>query len=56
MSLFYHPFIEYQYITVTRDGNSFVPTVTYPENSPLHQIIDEIYNTGAGFVSITDIK
>ncbi|UWG97644.1 DUF2334 domain-containing protein [Dehalobacter sp. DCM] len=50
-SCFYHPSIEFKYISITYDAKGN-PTVIYDQNSPLHQLIKGIKARGYQFVSI----
>ncbi|MDP4143510.1 MAG: DUF2334 domain-containing protein [Bacillota bacterium] len=51
-SLFYHPWIEFQDIKITRDNDGY-PSYTYSDNSGLHILINHLYKNGYRFQPIT---
>lgn len=53
-SLFYHPYIEFDYINLSRERSGY-PTYTYSINSPIHHIIDEFSKKGYKFNSIDNL-
>ncbi|CUU48729.1 DUF2334 domain-containing protein [Clostridium beijerinckii] len=54
-SLFYHPYIDFEYITL-KSGINRYPMSSYLENSPLHQIVKALYYNGYKFTKITDLN
>ncbi|WP_190285270.1 DUF2334 domain-containing protein [Clostridium sp. JN-1] len=54
-SFFYHPYIEFEDITLKKDSNGYID-YNYSEHSVLHSVIDEIYKKGYKFYKIYDIK
>ncbi len=44
-SLFFHPSIEFEFIVLTKDPNSY-PSYEYKENSPLHRITNAFIESG----------
>ncbi len=54
-SLFYHPYIDFEYITLKSGVNRY-PISNYLENSPLHQIVKALYYKGCNFTKITDLN
>ena len=55
MSFFFHPFLEYDSIKISRTAG-IAPTWWYDENSLLHKVIRAAHNAGAGFVPISEIQ
>ncbi len=53
-SLFYHPYIDFEYITLKSDTNGY-PLSNYSEDSPLHRIVKALYDRKCNFAKITDI-
>ncbi|WP_242982086.1 MULTISPECIES: DUF2334 domain-containing protein [unclassified Clostridium] len=53
-SLFYHPYIDFEYITLKYDNNGY-PLSNYSKSSPLHRIVKALYNKGCSFEKITDL-
>jgi hypothetical protein len=53
-SLFYHPYAEFDFITVANAKNGY-PTYDYKTNSPLHQMIDAIFEKNCRFIKVTDL-
>ncbi|MDF2885451.1 MAG: hypothetical protein K0R54_6025 [Clostridiaceae bacterium] len=53
-SLFYHPNIDFEYITLQNDTSGY-PISNYSENSPLHRIIKKLYDKRYSFAKITDL-
>ncbi len=53
-SLFYHPYIDFEYITLKSDTNGY-PLSNYSEDSPLHRIVKALYDKKCNFAKITDI-
>ncbi|MZK53941.1 DUF2334 domain-containing protein [Clostridium beijerinckii] len=54
-SLFYHPYIDFEYITLKSGVNRY-PMSSYSESSPLHQIVKALYFNGYNFTKITDLN
>ncbi|NMF03615.1 DUF2334 domain-containing protein [Clostridium beijerinckii] len=54
-SLFYHPYIDFEYITLKSGVNRY-PMSNYLENSPLHQIVKALCYKGCNFTKITDLN
>ncbi|NRU33206.1 DUF2334 domain-containing protein [Clostridium beijerinckii] len=54
-SLFYHPYIDFEYITL-KSGINRYPMSSYSESSPLHQIVKALYFNGYNFTKITDLN
>ena len=53
-SLFYHPYIEFDYINLSTEKNGY-PTYTYSTNSPLHRIVEVFNKKGYNFNSIDNL-
>ncbi|MHC1681908.1 MAG: DUF2334 domain-containing protein [Clostridiaceae bacterium] len=53
-SLFYHPDLEFEYITLSSDSNGY-PLSSYSENSPLHRITQALIKKGCSFTKVTDL-
>lgn len=53
-SLFYHPNIEFEYITLQNDTSGY-PISNYSENSSLHRIVKALYDKRCSFAKITDL-
>lgn len=53
-SLFYHPDIDFEYITLQSDTSGY-PLSNYSENSPLHRIVKALYDKRCSFAKITDL-
>lgn len=54
-SLFFHPTIDFEYITLRNDSTGY-PLSSYSENSPLHQIVNALYEKGCSYTKITDLS
>ena len=54
-SLFYHPDIDFEYITLQSDTSGY-PLSNYSENSPLHRIVKALYDKRCSFAKITDLS
>lgn len=54
-SLFFHPSLEDNYISLTEDNNN-APTFTYSENSTLKRLINILEHKGYKMISIKDIS
>ena len=55
MSIFFHPFLEYQHITIERDNRS-KPVIKYDSNTIMHKIISAMQENGGEFVTIFDAR
>jgi hypothetical protein len=55
MSMFFHPFLEYKYIEVVREGLD-KPRIIYPQGSILHRIVAAVEETRGNFTSIHEIE
>ena len=53
-SLFYHPNIDFEYITLQSDTSGY-PLSNYSETSPLHRIVNALYDKKCSFEKITDL-
>ena len=53
-SLFYHPYIEFKYITLKSDTSGY-PLSYYSEKSPLHRIVKALYYKGCSFAKVTEL-
>lgn len=53
-SLFFHPRLDYKFITINMVDNK--PTYNYTEDSILHQVINTLNEKGYKMSSVTDIK
>ncbi|OOM77100.1 DUF2334 domain-containing protein [Clostridium sp. BL-8] len=53
-SVFFHPFLENDYISLTEDDNS-APTFTYAENSILKRLISILEEKGFKMIKVTDL-
>lgn len=53
-SLFYHPYKDFEYITLKNGTNSY-PLSEYSENSPLRRIVKALYDKKYGFSKITSL-
>lgn len=53
-SLFYHPDIDFEHITLQNDTNGY-PMSNYSEKSPLHRIVKALYDKKCNFAKITDL-
>ncbi|OOM75078.1 hypothetical protein CLPUN_35150 [Clostridium puniceum] len=53
-SLFYHPYIDFEYITLQNDISGY-PVSSYSENSQLHRIVKALYDKRCSFVEITKL-
>lgn len=54
-SFFYHPWLEFQDIKITRDASGY-PSYTYSSSSMLHHLFNIFESKGYKFVTIHDIK
>lgn len=54
-SLFYHPDLDFEYITLQSDANGY-PLSNYSENSPLHQIVKALYDKKCSFAKVTELS
>lgn len=54
-SLFYHPYIEFNYITLSY-GDKGYPLGFYQEESPLQRICRELHKKGCKFTKVTEIN
>lgn len=54
-SFFYHPWLEFQDIKITRDASGY-PSYAYSDSSILHQLFKVFESKGYKFVSIHDIN
>jgi hypothetical protein len=55
MSIFFHPYLEYKYITIDRE-NKLKPIITYEHNTMLHKVINAMQENGGKFVTIFDVN
>ncbi len=53
-SFFYHPYFEFEDITITKDAAGY-PAYTYSESSVLHQLTKAFKDKGYKFLPITDL-
>ncbi|MBK1809458.1 DUF2334 domain-containing protein [Clostridium sp. YIM B02505] len=53
-SLFYHPYKDFEYITLQNGTNGY-PLSKYSKNSPLHRIIKALYDKNYNFSKITSL-
>lgn len=54
-SVFYHPNLEKNYISLSEDSNG-TPNYTYTDNSPLKKLLTILEEKGFNMVKVTDIK
>lgn len=54
-SLFYHPYIDFDYVTLQNNANNGYSMSNYSKNSPLHRIVQALYDKGCSFEKITDL-
>ncbi|NMC56839.1 MAG: DUF2334 domain-containing protein [Eubacteriaceae bacterium] len=54
-SFFYHPYLEFDNITLQR-GKDGYPSYTYASDSTLHQLVNTLEDKGYRFVKITELK
>lgn len=55
-SFFFHPYIDFKYISITRDSETGYPTYSYSENSTLHILLKAFEDKGFKFVRISDLN
>ncbi len=55
VSLFYHPDIDFDYITLQNNTNNGYSMSSYSKNSPLHRTVQALYSKGSSFKKITDL-
>lgn len=53
-SVFYHPYLEDSYISLTEDSSG-IPTFTYEDNSTLKKLINILEEKGFKMIKVTDI-
>lgn len=54
-SFYFHPFLEFNNISITRGGRGY-PEINYSEDSPLHRLVKEFKNQDYTFVSLRQLN